>query len=91
MDIGICIADQMTTGAVDDLAPLRFHCEHIPPTVIQIRDLLPGIVNCTRYQYRRDDGVPFAEYQMRLLHQQKTAADYLRNCKHSSSACRKIP
>jgi hypothetical protein len=67
MDIGIYIADQMTMGAVDDLAPLRFHGD------------------------RRDDGVPLAEYQMRLLHHQKRAADYLRNREHLSSACRKVP
>jgi hypothetical protein len=49
MDIGIYIADQMTMGGIEDLAPLRFHCENIVPTVIQFRDLLPGLVNCTRY------------------------------------------
>jgi ribonuclease HI len=90
MDIGIYIADQMTKGNVDDLAPLRFFCDNITPTVIQFRDLLPDLVNCTRYQYRRESGVPLAEYQMRLLQQQKVAADYLRNREHTSAALRKI-
>ena len=91
MDIGIYIADQMTMGAVDDLAPLRFLCDTITPTVIQFCDLLPDLVHCTRYQYRREDGVPLAEYQIRLLHQQKTAADYLRKREQTSAALRKIP
>ena len=48
MAIGIYIADRMTLGGVEDLTPLRFYCENIVPTVIQFRDLLPGLVNCTR-------------------------------------------
>jgi hypothetical protein len=91
MDIGICIADQMTMGTTDGLAPLRFHCDRIIPTIIQFIDFFPGLVHCTRYQYCRDDGAPLAEYQMRLIYQQKTAAEYLRNREHTSSTDRKIP
>ena len=91
MDVGIYIADQMTKGGVEDFSPLRFHCENIVPTVIQFRDLLPDLVNSTRYQYRRvADNVPLAEYQMRLLHRQKAAVDYLRNREETSSHQRKI-
>jgi hypothetical protein len=91
MDIGIYIADQMTAGAIEDFTSLRFNCENIVPTVIQFRDLLPGLINCTRYQYRRVvDDVPLAEYQMRLLHRQRAAVDYLRNREEASSQRRKI-
>jgi ribonuclease HI len=83
-DIGIYIADQMTFGEVNDLAPLRFNCDNIEPTVIYFRDLIPSL-HCTRYQYRREDNVPLADYQMRLLHQQKIAEEYLLQREHASS------
>ena len=67
-DIGIYIADQMTQGEVTDPTPLRLNCENIRPTVIQFCDLLPEMSMCTKYQYRRADNVPLAEYQMRKLH-----------------------
>ena len=89
-DIGIYIADQMTKGGVDDLPPLRFQCDHIQPTIIQFRELLPEITRSTRYQYRRADNVPLAEYQMRELHRQSTAEDYLRNREVTSLEQRKI-
>jgi hypothetical protein len=91
LDIGIYIADQMTRGEVDDLAPLRFHCDNITPTVIQFRNLLPDLAHCTTYQYRRSDNVPLAEYQMRLLHRQNVAAKYLHAREQASLAHRNIP
>ena len=81
----------MTRGEVIDPAPLRLNCEHIRPTVIQFRDLLPDILRGTKYQYRRSDNVPLAEYQMRELHKQKIGADYLKHREVSSLDHRQIP
>jgi ribonuclease HI len=89
-DIGIYIADQMTQGGIDDLPPLRFRCDHIQPTIIQFRELLPEITRSTRYQYRRADNVPLAEYQMRKLQRQSTAEEYLKNREEASLEQRKI-
>ena len=59
-------------------------------TIIQFRELLPEITRSTRYQYRRADNVPLVEYQMRELHRQSTADDYLKNREEASLEQRKI-
>jgi len=89
-DIGIYIADQMTQGEVTDPTPLRLNCENIRPTVIQFCDLLPEMSMCTKYQYRRADNVPLAEYQMRELHKQKIGENYLRLRETKSQEQRQI-
>ena len=81
----------MTQGEVNDPLPLRLNCDNIRPTVIQFRDLLPGFSQTSRYQFRRADNVPLAEYQMRELHKQSIGKDYLVHREKTSEHYRQIP
>ena len=81
----------MTRGEVCDPLPLRLGCENIQPTVIHFRELLPAIISSSRYQYRRADSVPLAEYQMRELHKQNIGVEYLEQREVASRDQRNIP
>ncbi len=81
----------MTQGEANDPLLLRLNCDNIGPNVIQFRDLLSGISQTSRYQFRRADNVPLAEYQMRELHKQSIGRDYLVHREKTSEHHRQIP